>query len=68
MNKESITIFKLYNEHPIEHILKSSDETKRKYLETIGMLNNIFYDKSDAYLNHMLKQKKINKKTKSINQ
>ena len=62
MNKESIATLKLYNEHPIEHILKSSDETKRKYLETIGMLSNIFYDKSDAYLNHMLRQKKIVKK------
>ena len=68
MNKESITTLKLYNEHPIEHILKSSDETKRKYLESISMLNDIFYDKSDAYLNHMLKQKKIIKKSKSINQ
>ena len=67
MNKESIATLKLYNER-IEHILNSSDETKRKYLETRGMLNNIFYDKSDAYLNHMLKQKKIIKKSKSINQ
>ena len=67
MNKESMTTLKLYNEG-IEHILNSSDETKRKYLESIGMLNNIFYDKSDAYLNHMLRQKKIVKKSTSINQ
>ena len=68
MNKESMTTFRLYSEHPIDHILKSSDETKRKYLESIGMLNNMLYDMSDAYLNHMLKQKKIIKKSKSINQ
>ena len=67
MNKESMTTLKIYNER-IEHILNSSDETKQKYLELIGMLNNMFYDKSDAYLNHMLKQKKTIKKSKSINQ
>jgi hypothetical protein len=66
MNKESIAIFKLYNEHPIEHILNSSDETKRKYLESIGMINEMFYNKNDAYLNHILNQKKKVKKCKSI--
>ena len=64
MNKQSTTTLKIYNER-IEHILNSSDETKRKYLESIGMLNNMFYDMSDAYLNHMLKQKKIIKKFKT---
>jgi hypothetical protein len=65
MNNQSITTLKIYNEHPIEHILNSSDETKRKYLESIGMINEFFYNKNDAYLNHILNQKKKLKKCKS---
>jgi hypothetical protein len=67
MNKQSMNTLKTYDEHPIEHILKSSDETKRKFLETVGMINEMFYNNNDPYLNHILNQKKKLQKSKSIN-